>query len=127
MKAEEIEAYKCGFMNGLEVKENHKYQLLGYDLDQILKVMGNYKMADKPKHIMTRAEAVSMLRNHMPLSESADRAIDFYIKAGMLEVVEEKKLSLAEKIYSKNVELRCSQVDMTLRAIAELGYKISPI
>lgn len=50
------------------------------------------KITDKPKHIMTRAEAIACFTKHMatPSATSAERIIDFYIAAGMLEVKKEE-------------------------------------
>lgn len=46
-------------------------------------------MTDKIKHKMTRAEAITMIKRHMPDAQGHERVIDFYIEAGMLEIVEE--------------------------------------
>lgn len=50
------------------------------------------KEANKTKHIMTRAEAVVTFANIMSWNEqSAEKAIDFFIAAGMLKIKEEEK------------------------------------
>lgn len=43
------------------------------------------------KKKMTRAEAIELIKKHMPDAIGHDQVIDFYIEAGMLEIVEEKK------------------------------------
>lgn len=54
-------------------------------------------MTDKPKHIMTRAEAIELFKEHMPAEYSkANRIIDFYIAAGMLEIKEEEEKPMFE-------------------------------
>lgn len=54
-------------------------------------------MTDKPKHIMTRAEAIELFKEHMPPEYSkANRIIDFYIAAGMLEIKEEEEKPMFE-------------------------------
>lgn len=47
----------------------------------------------KPKAKMTRAEAIKMLERHVLVSQPT-AIIDFYIEAGMLEIVEEEKKPL---------------------------------
>lgn len=41
---------------------------------------------------MTRKEAIECFKKHMPAVVNPERCIDFYIEAGMLEIVEEKKV-----------------------------------
>lgn len=41
------------------------------------------------KKKMTRKEAIEIFKKHMPDVVKAERTIDFYIDAGMLEIVEE--------------------------------------
>lgn len=50
------------------------------------------EMTDKPKHKMTRAEAIACFSKHMPIVQRPEDTIDFYIEAGMLEIVEEEKV-----------------------------------
>ena len=42
------------------------------------------------KKKMTRAEAIACILKHIPAAHNAAGVIDFYIEAGMLEIVEEK-------------------------------------
>lgn len=46
------------------------------------------------KHIMTRVEAIDCFNKHMttPSATSAERIINFYVAAGMLEIKEEEEL-----------------------------------
>jgi hypothetical protein len=44
------------------------------------------------KKKMTRAEAIELIKKHIPDAIGQDRVIDFYIEAGMLEIVKEKAL-----------------------------------
>lgn len=49
-------------------------------------------MTDKPKAKMTRAEAVDRLSHYTVSHKSAENMVNFFIEAGMLEIVEEKAL-----------------------------------
>lgn len=42
MTEDYINGYKDGFVNGLDIKQNFKYQILGYDLHEILKIVCEY-------------------------------------------------------------------------------------
>lgn len=46
-----------------------------------------------PKHKMTRQEAIACFEKHMPMAKGAPNIIDFYVEAGMLEIVEERVLT----------------------------------
>lgn len=74
---------------GMKWETNHCiYYAIGgfYDLEnrEILKMIN-----DKPKHKMTRKEAIACFEKHMPMAYGAPSIIDFYVEAGMLEIVEE--------------------------------------
>lgn len=43
MTDKEIEAYKAGFINALDLKEKFKCQIFGYDIDEILNVMAEHR------------------------------------------------------------------------------------
>ena len=50
-------------------------------------------MTDKIKHMMTRKEAILKLADNMVwLKSDAEKAIDFFIEAGMLEIKEEENI-----------------------------------
>ncbi len=45
----EIEAYKAGFLNGVDIKENYKYNLFGLPLETVLDIIGKHIIEeDKP-------------------------------------------------------------------------------
>lgn len=48
------------------------------------------KMTTHEKKKMTRKEAIEIFKKHMPDVVKAEKTIDFYIEAGMLEIVEEE-------------------------------------
>lgn len=79
-------------------------------------------MTDKPKHIMTRAEASKIFADHMAWNkESCDLQIDLFVKLGMLEIKEEeKKLTLREIAVKFNLDL----VNF-LTILEENGYNIA--
>lgn len=52
--------------------------------------MKEYKMQHEKKKL-TRKEAIEIFSKHMPDVRNASKTIDFYIEAGMLEIVEEKQ------------------------------------
>lgn len=56
------------------------------------------------KHIMTRAEAIAKFHEARTGYHSAEKIIDFYIAAGMLEIKEEEKDDLAEWLVLKYVD-----------------------
>lgn len=49
------------------------------------------KMTTHEKKKMTRKEAIEIFKKHMPDVVKAESTVDFYIEAGMLEIVEEEK------------------------------------
>jgi hypothetical protein len=49
-------------------------------------------MQHEKKKKLTRNEAIALFSKHMPDVVKADRTIEFYIEAGMLEIVEEKAI-----------------------------------
>src|ERR1700761_890015 len=49
-----IDGYKDGFMNGLDLKEKFKCQIFGYDVKEILGVMGNYYINKLKKKEMAK-------------------------------------------------------------------------
>lgn len=48
-------------------------------------------LTNHEKKKMTRKEAIAAFRRHMPDAVNADKVVDFYIEAGMLEIVEEER------------------------------------
>lgn len=50
------------------------------------------------KHIMTRAEAIALFKEYLAKDTGAERIVDFYIEAGMLEIKEEKENPIFEII-----------------------------
>lgn len=67
----EIKTYEyCGLTEAVKFKENNKMPT---------------------KHIMTRAEAIECFTKHMPWTtgSSAEKVINFYVAAGMLEIKED--------------------------------------
>jgi hypothetical protein len=83
------------------------------------------QMTDKPKHKMTRAEAVTLFADRMAIpKESSEKVIDFYIEAGMLEIVEEKP---ARSYVPIGFEFPFSKYDSwaeCCKALADQGYVI---
>lgn len=80
---------------------------------------------DKPKAKMTRAEAIKMFLKHIPEAtyHGVDSLVDFYIEAGMLEVVEEPTRSyvpLGFKFPFKNYESWAE----CCKALVEQGWDI---
>lgn len=65
---------------------------------RFLKERKTEMQSSKPtKHIMTRAEAIELFKEHMPwTAHDAGRVIDFYIAAGMLEIKEEEDKPIFE-------------------------------
>ena len=76
------------------------------------------RMKEKQKEInmqrekkkMTRKEAIACLQKHVMPIHNADQLIDFYIEAGMLEIVEEeqKPLILGYQFDHVKHELECA-------------------
>lgn len=119
----ELAIYKAGFINGLDIKDNFKYTIMGYEVGEVLEIIGKHLMPTK--HKMTRAEAIELLKKHFPCSGNENKTIDFYIEAGMLEIVEEeiKKDIGLETIFRKSVV--CS-IDHVISQLNKAGYKIVP-
>lgn len=95
----DIKSYQEGFMDGIGYKDDYKIRLLGYDLTELLKIVDNYSMEKKKmptKAKMTRAEAIACLDKHNPHNYNTSHMIDFYIEAGMLEIVEETTTTVFE-------------------------------
>ena len=91
MDYKELNAYKMGFLNGIDTKDNFKTIIFGYEAGKLLDIIGEYEMQHEKKK-MTRKEAIAAFEYHMPDVRNASRTIDFYIEAGMLEIVEEEVL-----------------------------------
>lgn len=51
-------------------------------------------MTTHEKKKMTRKEAIECLQKHVMPIHNADQLVDFYIEAGMLEIVEEELLTI---------------------------------
>lgn len=145
MNKQEIEAYKAGFLNGVNAKDNCEIQIMGYDLFTIFDVLEKH-MTDKPKVKMTRAQAIEKFAHCTPVGiADAEFLINFYIEAGMLEVVEEKEE--ANPLVSHDVDAQLETVihyydgnsihkdkrgklspnggQLIINQLAKLGYKIT--
>lgn len=88
----EIVAYCTKKVSGLDrINLEHK----------LIFVRDKFKEKEMPtKHIMTRVEAIELVKKHLPeVWSSADRVVDFYIEAGMLEIKEEENKK--GKLYKK--------------------------
>ena len=57
----DMDSYTEGYKDALNVKENFKYQILGYDLVEILKIVSNHYDRQKDK-IMTYDEASNEIK-----------------------------------------------------------------
>lgn len=118
----ELAIYKTGFINGLDIKDNFKYTIMGYEVGEILEIIGKHLMPTK--HKMTRAEAIELLKKHFPCSGNENKTIDFYIEAGMLEIVEEKELGVPI-----GFEFQYEEYGLLKRFVKDLdrqGFKIVP-
>lgn len=115
MNKQEIEAYKIGYLDGLDLKYNAKTKIFGFEASEVLNILEQHlrneiKMPTKTK--MTRKEAIELIQKYMMLGDlhasktmHASKTIDFYIEAGMLEIVEElhpvDKFAKLALIYTK--------------------------
>lgn len=87
----DLDSYRHGFIAGLDIKENNKTMIFGFELNEILDILEQHlkdKVKMPTKHIMTRAEAIAKLSEAMIGYHSVEKTIDFYIAAGMLEIKE---------------------------------------
>lgn len=76
-------------------------QFMGYDEKKLAQIVDEWerkkwdnkmlaaKETYKPKHIITRSEAIALIKQHLPKIFDAASVIDFYVAAGMLEIKEE--------------------------------------
>lgn len=117
----ELAIYKTGFINGLDIKDNFKYTIMRYEVGEVLEIIGKHLMPTK--HKMTRAEAIECFKKHFPADVyPPSRVIDFYIEAGMLEIVEEEKLGVPV-----GFEFQYGQYEQLKRFVKDLdrqGFKI---
>lgn len=68
---------------------------------------------------MTRAEAIMLLKKHLPSIFNGEKVVDFYIEAGMLKVEEEKTIRERAK-----TALHTGHIDMVFNQLDEAGLKI---
>lgn len=74
------------------------FNTYGLTLEDLVEAQ-NRKYSPMPtKAKMTRAEAIKVMEKHLPFSNNVEKVIDFYVEAGMLDIVEEEKLPVFEII-----------------------------
>lgn len=124
MDKKEIEAYKAGFLNGADIKNNFKIMMFGYEVGKLLDIIGEYEMTTThEKKKMTRKEAIDSLRKHCPV-DYPEQIIDFYIEAGMLEIVED-----LDTIYIKDWEndIQKIKISEAIIALQTNGFKVTKL
>lgn len=72
---------------------------------------------------MTRNEAITCIKKHMPDLRDGARVIDFYIEMGMLEVEKEKSIDDKIRIAFQNIGIT-SSINGALFTLNEAGLKI---
>jgi len=62
LKGADIAAYTKGFCDGLEVKNNFKYSIFGYDLKEVLDILGKYEETKMANKVILRKEAIELIQ-----------------------------------------------------------------
>lgn len=107
---------------------------MGYDEKKLVQIVDEWerskwdaemlaaKEAKLPtKHIMTRAEAIALITQHMPKIFDPASVIDFYVAAGMLEIKEENPISqILANLPFLNMDR--SDIIKVISALIEKGY-----
>ena len=79
------------------------------------------------KKKMTRKEAIACLQKHVMPIHNADQLVDFYIEAGMLEIVEDKPEDTYVLVKDIDGDTQRVAISNIKTSLASMGYKLIKI
>lgn len=126
MDEKEIKAYREGFIAGADIKGNFKFHILGYDVAELLTILGEHKLKQKPEE--KPAFEVKDFPNNTHYKIYANGRIEGFPNGGVVinripELMEltQPERSIIDELYQSNVSLTPYGLKCRLE---EYGYKI---